>query len=117
MLLKKNAHKHNKKFSISIRENVSFSWFGYSFVFMAKKERYFKDEVFVEKLSQRIREVRNTHAQTQENLIDNVHLGINKYEVGREVPTVMSILKICMHYKISVREFFDVELFDYPPKE
>ena len=102
MLLKKNAHKYNKKFSISIRENVSFSWFGYSFVFMAKKERYFKDEVFVEKLSQRI---------------DNVHLGINKYEVGREVPTVMSILKICMHYKISVREFFDVELFDYPPKE
>ena len=117
MLLKKNAYKYNKKFSISIRENVGFSWFGYSFVFMAKKERYFKDEVFVEKLSQRIREVRNTHAQTQENLIDNVHLGINKYEVGREVPTVMSRLKICMHYKISVREFFDTDLFDYPTKE
>lgn len=99
------------------RENVGFSRFSYSFVFMDKNERYFKDEVFVEKLSQRIREVRNAYAQTQEDLIYNVHLGINKYEVGREVPTIMSILKICMHYKISVREFFDTDLFDYPPKE
>lgn len=117
MLIKKNAYKYNKKYSIHARENVGFSSIGYSFVFMAKKERYFRDEVFVEKLSQRIREVRNTHAHTQENLIDNVHLGINKYEVGREVPTVMSILKICKHYNISVREFFDTDLFDYPPKE
>lgn len=29
----------------------------------------------------------------------------------------MSILKICNHYNISVREFFDTDLFDYPPKE
>lgn len=29
----------------------------------------------------------------------------------------MSVLKICKHYKISVREFFDVDLFDYPPKQ
>lgn len=84
---------------------------------MAKKERYFKDEVFVEKLAQRIREVRNTHAQTQEELIDNVNLAIGQYEVGSKVPTLMSVLKICNYYNISVREFFDTDLFDYPTKE
>lgn len=29
----------------------------------------------------------------------------------------MSVLKICKYYKISIREFFDTDLFDYPPKE
>jgi DNA-binding XRE family transcriptional regulator len=84
---------------------------------VANNGRYFKDEIFVEKLSQHIRQVRNTHAQTQENLIDNVHLTIGNYETGDKIPTLMSVLKICKHYKISVREFFDVDLFDYPPKQ
>lgn len=84
---------------------------------MAKKERYFKDEVFVEKLAQRLRELRNSKSHTQEVLIDNVHLTIGNYETGDKIPTLMSILKICNHYNISVREFFDTDLFDYPTKE
>lgn len=84
---------------------------------MTEKSRYYRDTEFVKKLSQRIREVRNTHTQTQEDLIDNVHLTIGNYETGDKIPTLMSILKICKHYKISVREFFDVDLFNYPPEE
>lgn len=83
---------------------------------MAKKERYFKDEEFVEKIAQRIRQVRNVHEHTQEALIDKVHLSINQYEVGSKIPTLMSLLKICQYYQISVRDFFDVDLFDYPEK-
>ena len=84
---------------------------------MAEKSRYYRDAELVEKLAQRIREMRNSNAHTQEDLIDDVHLTIGNYETGDKIPTLMSILKICKHYKISVREFFDTDLFDYPPKE
>lgn len=84
---------------------------------MPNNERYFKDKEFVEKLAQRIRELRNSNAHTQEVLIDQVHLTIGNYETGDKIPTLMSVLKICKYYKISIREFFDTDLFDYPPKE
>lgn len=84
---------------------------------MPTNERYFRDKEFVEKLAQRLRELRNSKSHTQEVLIDNVHLTIGNYETGDKIPTLMSILKICNHYNISVREFFDTDLFDYPPKE
>lgn len=84
---------------------------------MVKKSRYLRDTEFIKNLAQRIRELRNSKAHSQEVLIDNVHLTIGNYETGDKIPTLMSILKICKHYNISVREFFDTDLFNYPPKE
>lgn len=84
---------------------------------MAEKPRYYRDSEFVDKLAQRLRELRNSKLHTQEVLIDNVHLTIGNYETGDKIPTLMSILKICNYYNISVQEFFDTDLFDYPPKE
>lgn len=82
---------------------------------MPEKKRYYKNEEFVEKLAQRIRELRKTHKQTQEDLIEHLHLSINSYETGSKVPTLMSILKICEFYNITLGEFFAP--LDYPPKE
>lgn len=81
---------------------------------MDKKNRYYQDKAFSEKLAQRIRELREQHNHTQEFLIDKVHLSINSYEVGTKTPTLMSILKLCKFYQISVSEFFAP--IDYPEK-
>lgn len=81
---------------------------------MATKDRYYKNEEFVQKLARRIKELRTAHNQTQEYLIDKVHLSINSYEMGSKVPTLMSILKICEFYNITLDEFFAP--MNYPPK-
>lgn len=86
------------------------------FVFMDKKTRY-KDPELAERLVQRIKDLRKIHAVSQETAIDQSHSDIYRYEAGRKVPNMMSIRKICELYGISVREFFNVELFDYPEKK
>lgn len=82
---------------------------------MSKKERYYKDSAFIEKLAARMKEVREEHNHTQEFLIEKIHLSINSYEVGSKIPTLMSILKFCTFYNISIDEFFAP--LDYPPKK
>lgn len=81
---------------------------------MAGASRYYKDPRFVEQIAKRIRELRITHGHTQEYLIEKVHLSINSYETGNKVPTLMSVLKICEFYQISLAEFFAP--IDYPSK-
>ncbi|MCM1295914.1 MAG: helix-turn-helix domain-containing protein [Muribaculaceae bacterium] len=43
-----------------------------------------------------------------------MHLSINSYETGAKIPTLMSILKICEFYNISLSDFFAP--INYPPK-
>lgn len=81
---------------------------------MDGKDRYYKDHRFVEQIARRIKELRQANGHTQEYLIEKVHLSINSYETGDKVPTLMSVLKICQFYRISLAEFFAP--IDYPPK-
>jgi len=81
-----------------------------------KKYRY-KDPELAERLVQRIKELRKKHAVSQETAIDQSHSDIYRYEAGRKTPNLMSIRKICELFGISVREFFDVDLFDYPERK
>lgn len=83
---------------------------------MEKNSRY-KDHELAEKLVERIRELRKRNNIAQETAIDQSHSDVYRYEAGRKVPTLMSIRKICQLYNITIREFFDVDLFDYPTKE
>jgi hypothetical protein len=76
-----------------------------------------KDPVLIKLLTERMRQLRNTSSITQEDLIDSTHLDISRHESGTSVPTIPSILKLCKVYGITLREFFDTETFDYPPKE
>lgn len=94
------------------------------FVFMdktsnkgASKQPRPKDPELIKLLIERMRQLRSSSAITQEDLIDSTHLDISRYESGTSVPTIPSILKLCKVYKITLREFFDTETFDYPPKE
>ncbi|MBP3533666.1 MAG: helix-turn-helix transcriptional regulator [Alistipes sp.] len=80
-----------------------------------KKGRYYIDREFVMKVAQRIKELREGQCHTQEYLIEKVHLSINEYEVGNKVPTLMSILKICKFYNITLDEFFAP--MKYPEKK
>ncbi len=80
-----------------------------------QKGRYYIDQELVGKIAQRIKDLRNEHGHTQEYLIEQVHLSINSYEVGHKVPTLMSILKICEFYGISLSDFFAP--INYPPKK
>lgn len=76
-----------------------------------------KDPLSIKLLTERMRQLRNSSAKTQENLIDDTHLDIGRHETGKSIPTIQSILKLCKVYKITLREFFDTDDFDYPPKE
>lgn len=73
---------------------------------MGNRDRYYVDRDFAETIGRRIKELREEHGHTQEYLIDHIHLGINSYETGKRIPTVMSLLKICRFYDISLYEFF-----------
>lgn len=81
---------------------------------MDKNTRY-KDPELAKRLVDRIKELRKQSRVAQETAIDNTHSDIYRYEAGRKIPTLMSIRKICEFYNISIREFFDVPDFDYPP--
>ena len=83
---------------------------------MDKKYRY-KDPELAERLVQRIKELRKKHPESQETAKDKSHSDIYRYEAGRKTPNLMSIRKICELFGISVREFFDVDLFDYPERK
>lgn len=82
---------------------------------MVKSSRYYVNSKFVERVSQRIKELRNEHNHTQEYLIEKVHLSINSYEAGTKIPTLMSLFKICEFYNITLGEFFAP--LNYPPKK
>ena len=97
----------------SIREYVRKEAIDCFFAFMAKIDRYYIDAIFVKKLANRIKEIREQHGHTQEYLIDHVRLSINTYETGGKVPTLMSLLKICKFYNITLDEFFAP--LQYPP--
>lgn len=76
-----------------------------------------QDPFLIKLLTERMRQLRNSSAKTQEDLIDDTHLDISRHETGTSIPTIPSILKLCKFYGITLREFFDTEDFDYPPKE
>lgn len=83
---------------------------------MEKIQRY-KDHELAQKLVARIKELRSLGKVPQETAIDQTHSDVYRYEAGRKVPNIMSIRKICEFYNITLREFFDTEAFDYPPKK
>lgn len=82
---------------------------------MDKRLRY-KDEELAEKLVKRIKGLREGSKVSQEEAIDQTHSDVYRYESGRKVPNLMSLRKICEFYGITLREFFDDPMFDYPEK-
>ncbi len=83
---------------------------------MEGRKRY-RDAELADRLVKRIKELRQSRNIPQETAIDQAHADVYRYEAGRKIPGIMSIRKICELYGISIREFFDDDLFDYPPRQ
>lgn len=81
---------------------------------MAKK---YIDHALAEVIVKRIKQLRCECKATPETVIDQAHADVYRYEAGRKLPNLMSIRKICEAYNITIREFFDIDAFDYPPKK
>ena len=78
-----------------------------------KKQR--RDEILLQKIVLRIKELRGIHGHTQEELKEGTGLNIANMEAGDNFPNVTSLSIICAFYKISIAEFFAP--MDYPSKE
>lgn len=64
---------------------------------------------------QRIKDIRKSKGHSQEYVLENTGLDIAHIEIGRVVPSVVSISIICKFYNITLDEFFAP--LNYPPKE
>lgn len=82
---------------------------------MEKKPRY-KDPELARIIVERIKQIRSESKASQESATDQAHADVYRYEAGRKLPNLMSIRKVCAFYNITIREFFDIDAFDYPPK-
>ena len=78
-----------------------------------KKQR--RDEILLQKIVLRIKELRSIHGHTQEKLKEATGLNIPNLETGENFPNLTSIAIICRYYNISLDEFFAP--MEYPPKK
>jgi len=79
-----------------------------------KRIKQRRDEVLLQKVVLRIKELRNLHKDTQEKLKEATGLNIPNLETGENFPNLTSIAIICRYYGITLAEFFAP--LDYPPK-
>ncbi|WP_363316802.1 helix-turn-helix transcriptional regulator [uncultured Alistipes sp.] len=80
-----------------------------------KKDNKSWDCTFQKLLVERLRQLKNECALSQEQVIESTHLDISRYETGDSTPSLPSILKLCKLYNIPISEFFAP--MNYPPKE
>lgn len=68
-----------------------------------------------EMIIQRIKDLRNKNNHSQEYVFENTGLDIAHIEIGRVIPSIVSISILCRFYSLSLDEFFAP--MNYPPKE
>ena len=78
-----------------------------------KKQR--RDEILLQKIILRIKELRSIHGHTQEKLKEATGLNIPNLETGENFPNLTTLSIICTYYKITLDEFFAP--LNYPPKK
>lgn len=64
---------------------------------------------------QRMKDIRKKNSHSQEYVFENTGLDIAHIEIGRVVPSVISISVFCKFYGLTLAEFFAP--MGYPPKE
>ena len=80
-----------------------------------KRKKQRRDEIHLQKIVLRIKELRSIHGHTQEKLKEATGLNISNLETGENFPNLTSIAIICRYYNISLDEFFAP--MEYPPKK
>ena len=80
-----------------------------------KRKKQRRDTILLQKIALRVKELREQHGHTQEQLQSATELNIPNLETGANFPNLTSIAIICKFYQISLDEFFAP--MNYPPKE
>ena len=80
-----------------------------------KRKKQRRDEILLQKIVLRIKELRSIHGHTQEKLKEATGLNIPNLGTGENFPNLTSIAIICRYYNISLDEFFAP--MEYPPKK
>lgn len=73
------------------------------------------DAILGKMIIQRIKDLRNKNNHSQEYVFENTGLDIAHIEIGRVIPSIVSISILCRFYSLSLDEFFAP--MNYPPKE
>lgn len=81
---------------------------------MARKKQR-RDEVLLQKVVLRVKELRKTHGHTQEQLIAATEVNIPNLETGENFPNLTTLSIICKFYGITLGEFFAP--LNHPPKK
>ena len=79
---------------------------------MKEKKPKRTDAILNDLIIRRIKEIRKSNGHSQEYVFENTGLDIAHIEIGRVIPSVVSI---CKFYNIPLDEFFAP--LNYPPKE
>lgn len=66
-------------------------------------------------ISNRLKELRAR--RPQEEVIEPTRLNLSQYEAMLRTPSLDSIFILCEYFGITLREFFDVEDFDFPARK
>jgi hypothetical protein len=85
------------------------------FAYVKEKKQKRTDAILSDKIILRMKEIRKNNGHTQEYVFENTGLDIAHVEVGRVIPSVVSISIFCKFYNITLDEFFAP--LNYPPKE
>lgn len=70
-----------------------------------KRQR--RNELLVEQVVLRLKEIRRTRNLTQENVRFDTDLNIGRIESGKHSISLTTLADLCDYYGVSLREFFD----------
>lgn len=84
-----------------------------------KKERkpQRRDMELFRLLIQRVRTLRESQGYSQGQVNADTDIDVAHLESGTNYPSFTTISILCDFYGITLREFFDNDAFDYPPKK
>ena len=85
------------------------------FVIVKEKKPKRTDAILNDLIIRRIKEIRKSNGHSREYVFENTGLDIAHIEIGRVIPSVVSISIFCKFYNITLDEFFAP--LNYPPKE
>lgn len=66
-----------------------------------------KNEILLEKISQKIKALREKNDLTQEDFYNDTSIHIARIETGKGNISISTLDAICKYFKISIAEFFD----------
>lgn len=68
---------------------------------------YNDEKVLLTELAKRIKQLRKERGLTQEDCLNDTGISFSRIEMGNRDISFTTLHKICIYFKISLKEFFD----------